>query len=200
MYPRAGAAGNLIGDALGMCTRKDVRVTVLGHVQRGGSPSPFDRILSTRFGAEAVELIARGDFGKMVALRGERIATVDIAEAVGAMKRVESPRRTGEGGQGDRSVLRGLNPVASSELRVASAGMRLFPPDYFLNRFSNALRASSARMPALEVSFSTVVRRSNNVQLLRVSLREPRAPGTVWRHSKRLAGSKWVHCLQECSS
>jgi 6-phosphofructokinase 1 len=88
MYPRAGAAGNLIGDALGMCTRKDVRVTVLGHIQRGGSPSPFDRILSTRFGVEAVELIARGDFGKMVALRGTRIETVDIAEAIGAMKRV----------------------------------------------------------------------------------------------------------------
>ncbi len=89
LCPRAGAAGNMIGDALGMCTRKDVRVTVLGHVQRGGSPSPFDRILSTRFGAEAVELIARGDFGKMVALRGPRIETVDIAEAVGAMKRVD---------------------------------------------------------------------------------------------------------------
>ncbi len=88
MYPRAGAAGNLVGDALGMCTKKDVRVTVLGHVQRGGSPSPFDRILSTRFGAEAVELIARGDFGKMVALRGSKIETVDIAEACGAMKRV----------------------------------------------------------------------------------------------------------------
>jgi len=88
-YPRAGAAGNLIGDALGMCTRKDVRVTVLGHIQRGGSPSPFDRILSTRFGVEAVELIARGQFGKMVALRGSRIETVDIAEAIGAMKRVD---------------------------------------------------------------------------------------------------------------
>ncbi len=88
VYPRAGAAGNLVGDALGMCTRKDVRVTVLGHIQRGGSPSPFDRILSTRFGAEAVELIARGDFGKMVALRGARIETVDISEACGAMKRV----------------------------------------------------------------------------------------------------------------
>src|SRR5213080_1917253 len=47
VYPRSGAAGNLIGEALGMCTKKDVRVTVLGHVQRGGSPSPFDRILST---------------------------------------------------------------------------------------------------------------------------------------------------------
>jgi 6-phosphofructokinase 1 len=88
MYPRAGAAGNLIGDALGICTRKDVRVTVLGHVQRGGSPSPFDRILSTRFGVEAVELIARGEFGKMVALRGSHIKAVDIAEVCGAMKLV----------------------------------------------------------------------------------------------------------------
>ena len=88
-YPRAGAAGNLIGDALGNGTGKDVRVTVLGHIQRGGSPSPFDRILSTRFGAEAVELIARGDFGKMVALRGTHIETVDIQEAIGAMKCVD---------------------------------------------------------------------------------------------------------------
>jgi 6-phosphofructokinase 1 len=88
MYPRAGAAGNLIGDALGMCTKKDVRVTVLGHVQRGGSPSPFDRILSTRFGAEAVELIARGEFGKMVALRGGRVQAVDLGEACLAMKLV----------------------------------------------------------------------------------------------------------------
>ncbi|MGZ4817972.1 MAG: 6-phosphofructokinase [Terriglobales bacterium] len=88
MFPRAGAAGNLVGNALGMCTKKDVRVTVLGHVQRGGSPSPFDRILSTRFGVEAVELIARGDFGKMVALRGAHVETVNIAEAVGSRKLV----------------------------------------------------------------------------------------------------------------
>jgi ATP-dependent phosphofructokinase / diphosphate-dependent phosphofructokinase len=88
-FPRAGAVGNLVGDALGMCTKKDVRVTVLGHIQRGGSPSPFDRILSTRFGVEAVELIAQGQFGRMVALRGRRIEAVDIAEAVGSMKRVD---------------------------------------------------------------------------------------------------------------
>ncbi len=87
-FPRAGAMGNLIGDALGMCLKKEVRVTVLGHTQRGGSPSPFDRILSTRFGVEAVELIARGEFGKMVALRGGDIVAVDVAEACGQMKRV----------------------------------------------------------------------------------------------------------------
>jgi 6-phosphofructokinase 1 len=88
-FPRAGAIGNLIGDAIGMRVKKDVRVTVLGHTQRGGSPSPFDRILSTRFGVAAVELIARGEFGKMVALRGGQIVPVDVAEAIGQMKRVD---------------------------------------------------------------------------------------------------------------
>ncbi len=87
-YPRAGAVGNLIGDAIGACTKKEVRVTVLGHTQRGGSPSPFDRILSTRFGVAAVEMIARGEFGRMVALRGAQLLSVDIAEACGAMKAV----------------------------------------------------------------------------------------------------------------
>ncbi|HSA91725.1 MAG TPA: hypothetical protein VLE48_01835, partial [Terriglobales bacterium] len=51
--------------------------------------SPFDRILSTRFGAAAVDLIARGEFGKMVCLRGSRIESVPIAEAIGAMKTVD---------------------------------------------------------------------------------------------------------------
>ena len=61
-------AGNLIGDAIGHITKREVRVTVLGHIQRGGSPSPFDRILSTRFGVAAVDLISTGDFGRMVCL------------------------------------------------------------------------------------------------------------------------------------
>ena len=88
-FPRAGSIGNLIGDAIGACTKKEVRVTVLGHTQRGGSPSPFDRVLSTRFGVAAVDLIAQGGFGKMVALKGSQIQFVDIAEAVGAMKAVD---------------------------------------------------------------------------------------------------------------
>jgi ATP-dependent phosphofructokinase / diphosphate-dependent phosphofructokinase len=87
-YRRSGAIGNLIGDAIGACTGKEVRLTVLGHVQRGGSPTPFDRILSTRFGVAAVELIGEGGFGKMVALRNTKIQYVDIAEACGKMKTV----------------------------------------------------------------------------------------------------------------
>ena len=81
--------GNLISDAVGMCLRRETRVTVLGHIQRGGSPSPFDRILSTRFGVAAVDLIAQGQFGKMVCLRGDRILSVDITEAIGRMKAVD---------------------------------------------------------------------------------------------------------------
>jgi ATP-dependent phosphofructokinase / diphosphate-dependent phosphofructokinase len=87
--PRAGAVGNAVGDAIGMCSKKETRVTVLGHIQRGGSPSPRDRILSTRFGVEAVELVARGEFGRMVCLRGDDIQNVDIAEAVGRLKLVD---------------------------------------------------------------------------------------------------------------
>ena len=87
-FPRGGVVGNTIGDALGMCSHKEVRVTVLGHIQRGGSPSPFDRILSTRFGVAAVELIAAGQFGRMVCLRDGDIGSVEIAQAVGQMKRV----------------------------------------------------------------------------------------------------------------
>jgi 6-phosphofructokinase 1 len=71
---RASPVGNLIGNAIATGANKEVRISVLGHIQRGGSPSPFDRILATRFGVAAVDLIAAGGFGMMVALRGESIS------------------------------------------------------------------------------------------------------------------------------
>ena len=86
---RAGSVGNLIGNAIAVRVHKEVRVSVLGHIQRGGSPTPFDRILATRFGVAAVDLIAQGGFGKMVCLRNERIEAVDIAQAVGRPKTVD---------------------------------------------------------------------------------------------------------------
>jgi phosphofructokinase-like protein len=86
---RGGAVGNLIGDAIALCTHKEVRVSVLGHIQRGGSPTPFDRVLATRFGVAAVDLVANGRFGKMVRLQQERISAVDIADAIGHMKSVD---------------------------------------------------------------------------------------------------------------
>jgi len=87
--PRAIGVGYMIGGAIAACSKKEVRVTVLGHVQRGGSPTAYDRILSTRFGVAAVELIARGGFGKMVALRGSKVVHVDVADAIGQAKRVD---------------------------------------------------------------------------------------------------------------
>jgi len=67
----------------------EIRVTVLGHIQRGGSPIAFDRILATRFGAAAARLVLHGDFGKMVALRGDEIVPVPIRDAVSNMKYVD---------------------------------------------------------------------------------------------------------------
>jgi ATP-dependent phosphofructokinase / diphosphate-dependent phosphofructokinase len=86
---RGGSVGMLIGDAIALSAHKEVRVSVLGHIQRGGSPTPFDRVLATRFGVAAVDLIAQGGFGKMVCLQQERIKAVDIADAVGLMKAVD---------------------------------------------------------------------------------------------------------------
>lgn len=86
---RGGSVGNLIGDGIALTAHKEVRVSVLGHIQRGGSPSPFDRILGTRFGVAAVELIANGGFGKMVCLRNARIECVNISDAIGQLKLVD---------------------------------------------------------------------------------------------------------------
>jgi 6-phosphofructokinase 1 len=87
--PRPGQVGIVIGDAIHELLKQDVRTTVLGHIQRGGSPSPFDRILATRFGVEAVELIARGEFGRMVCLRAGEIESVPLSDAVGEMRLVD---------------------------------------------------------------------------------------------------------------
>ena len=81
--------GSLIGDAVAERIKQEIRVTVLGHIQRGGSPSPFDRILSTRFGVAAVDLVARGEFGKMVCLHRASVDSVDIAQAIGMTKVVD---------------------------------------------------------------------------------------------------------------
>jgi len=86
---RGGSVGNLIGDGIALTARREVRVSVLGHIQRGGSPSPFDRILGTRFGVAATDLIAQGGFGKMVCLRNARIECVSISDAIGHLKKVD---------------------------------------------------------------------------------------------------------------
>jgi phosphofructokinase-like protein len=86
---RASSVGNLIGNAIAQRSHKEVRVSVLGHIQRGGSPSPYDRVLATRFGVAAVDLIADSKFGQMVALRSGSIVAVDVADAIGNLNAVD---------------------------------------------------------------------------------------------------------------
>ncbi len=86
--PRLGGIAMQVGREIERQTGKETRVTVLGHLQRGGTPIPFDRNLGTRFGAAAVRLAAQGEFGYMVALRGTKIVSVPIAEAIGQLKLV----------------------------------------------------------------------------------------------------------------
>ncbi len=80
--------GEQLGARLRELTGFDVRVTVLGHVQRGGSPTAYDRVLATRYGTRAAEMVAEGAFGRMAALRGDEIVDVPLAEAVADLKRV----------------------------------------------------------------------------------------------------------------
>lgn len=80
-YPRLGGIGAAIATELEKRTGYETRVTVLGHVQRGGTPTATDRILATRFGIEAYEMVKRGEFGRMAASVGNRITSVPLAEA-----------------------------------------------------------------------------------------------------------------------
>ena len=68
---------------------QEVRLTVLGHIQRGGTPTAHDRVLATRFGVFACDLVARGQFGKMAALHGYEVEAVPLADAVKALKTVD---------------------------------------------------------------------------------------------------------------
>ncbi len=85
---RLGGIGSKVARAIEVYTGKETRTLVLGHLQRGGSPTTYDRLLSLRFGAAAVRAIAEGAFGKMVALRGSDIAQVPLDEIVGRPKNV----------------------------------------------------------------------------------------------------------------
>jgi 6-phosphofructokinase len=85
---RLGGIGVQVCAALAQTTHKETRSVVLGHLQRGGAPTSFDRVLATRFGAKAVELIKRGDFGTMVAFAPPDIIARRLDDVVGKTKTV----------------------------------------------------------------------------------------------------------------
>ncbi|MBI4354980.1 MAG: 6-phosphofructokinase [Candidatus Omnitrophica bacterium] len=86
---RLGGIGDTLGKLIEEQTGIETRVTVLGHIQRGGSPTAFDRVLGTRFGVAAMELVLSRDFGKMVSLQGNKIVAIPIASAVAQLKTVD---------------------------------------------------------------------------------------------------------------
>ena len=87
--PRLGGAGSIAADAIERKTGLETRVTVLGHLLRGGTPSSYDRLLATRFGSAAVELVEQGRWGRMVALSGSTITSVPLGDAISQSKRVD---------------------------------------------------------------------------------------------------------------
>jgi 6-phosphofructokinase 1 len=88
-HVRLSGVGEWLAAEIEKRTGKEARTTVLGHIQRGGTPSAFDRWLATRFGLHAIDAVHDGDFGKMVALRGTDIVRVPLAEATSHIKTVD---------------------------------------------------------------------------------------------------------------
>ena len=88
-HVRLGGIANMLAEEIEKRTGFETRVTILGHTQRGGTPTAFDRILATRFGVAAMEAVHDGDFGQMVALRCDQIVRVPLADAVAELKTID---------------------------------------------------------------------------------------------------------------
>ncbi|SCK24806.1 6-phosphofructokinase [Streptomyces sp. WMMB 322] len=88
-HVRLSGVGEWLSKEIEKRTGKEARTTVLGHIQRGGTPTPFDRWLATRFGLHAIDAVRDEDWGKMVSLQGTKIVRVPIAEATAKLKTVD---------------------------------------------------------------------------------------------------------------
>ena len=86
---RLGGVGYYLGKEIEKCLSIETRVVVLGHLQRGGSPTAFDRILATRFGIAAIDLVHKEKFGYMVAIKGNKIVSVPLKDVAGKRKTVD---------------------------------------------------------------------------------------------------------------
>ncbi len=88
-HVKLGGIGNILGKLIEKNTGYETRVVVLGHIQRGGTPTAFDRILATRYGVKAMKMVLEKKYGRMVALRGNQIIDVPLQEAVAELKTVD---------------------------------------------------------------------------------------------------------------
>jgi 6-phosphofructokinase 1 len=91
-HVRLGGIGEMLAKEIEKRTGKEARTTVLGHIQRGGTPTAFDRVLATRFGLQAIDAVHEGEYGTMVALRGTDIVRVGLDEATAELKTVPVSR------------------------------------------------------------------------------------------------------------
>jgi ATP-dependent phosphofructokinase / diphosphate-dependent phosphofructokinase len=87
---RLGGIGNVLAREIEKRTGFETRSVVLGHIQRGGTPSAFDRVLATRYGLGAIDMVHRGEFGHMAALRGNKIISVPLADAISTNRKVDA--------------------------------------------------------------------------------------------------------------
>jgi ATP-dependent phosphofructokinase / diphosphate-dependent phosphofructokinase len=88
-HARLGGIGNLLAREIEKRTGFETRAVVLGHIQRGGTPSAFDRVLATRYGIGAIDMVHRGESGTMAALRGNHIVSVPLSEALAKNRKVD---------------------------------------------------------------------------------------------------------------
>jgi 6-phosphofructokinase len=88
-HARLGGIGLKLAGEIEKRTGFETRSVVLGHIQRGGSPSAFDRVLATRYGLGAIDMVHRGEFGRMAALRGNKIISIPLAEAIASNRKVD---------------------------------------------------------------------------------------------------------------
>ncbi len=88
-HVRLSGIGYYLGKEVEKCMKTETRVVILGHLQRGGSPTAFDRVLATRFGIAAIDLVHEGRFGRMVALQGNKMVSLPLEEVIGKRKSVD---------------------------------------------------------------------------------------------------------------
>jgi 6-phosphofructokinase len=81
-HAKLGGIANTLAREIEKRTNYETRAVVLGHIQRGGSPSAFDRVLATRYGLGAIDMVHRGEFGRMAALRSNKIVSITLQEAI----------------------------------------------------------------------------------------------------------------------
>jgi len=88
-HVRLGGIGISLAEAIEKRTGYETRAVILGHIQRGGSPTAFDRVLATRYGVQAIDMVHQGEFGRMASLQGQKLTSVPLTDALGRNRKVD---------------------------------------------------------------------------------------------------------------